>query len=199
MNEFEYVLIDMSPSVGALNQCLLMSSDFFMVPTFPDFFCGQAIHALSSVLPGWHTAIAKFRDVALTYPIPMSPPLFLGVLSQKYRPRMGAPAKSFQRWIDTIGETVIQQLVPELLNVGMAITAGRFAQCVPGGTQFNIANIADFNSLIAQSQKHNVPVFALTDAQIEQQGVVLDKMKENRDTFREVFKKLAADVKCLVA
>jgi len=40
---FDYVLIDMSPSVGALNQCLLMASDYFIVPTSPDFFCMQAI------------------------------------------------------------------------------------------------------------------------------------------------------------
>lgn len=44
---FEYIIIDMSPSVGALNQCLLMSSDYFIVPTSPDFFCAQAIKSLT--------------------------------------------------------------------------------------------------------------------------------------------------------
>ena len=38
-NKIDIVLIDMSPSVGALNQCLLMGSDYFIVPTFPDYFC----------------------------------------------------------------------------------------------------------------------------------------------------------------
>jgi hypothetical protein len=52
-------------------------------------------------------------------------------------------------------------------------------------------NIADFNTLIAQSQKHNTPVFALTDAQIERQGVVLDQMKVNRENFRKTFHDLA--------
>lgn len=187
----------MSPSVGALNQCLLMASDFFVVPTFPDFFCEQAVRSLSTVLPRWHTSIARFRNDALAYPIPASPPLFLGILSQKYRPRSGAPVKSFQKWIDRIKATVDQKLVPALSNIGMTITAQQFAQCVADDTPFNLANIADFNSLIAQSQKHNVPVFALTDAQIEQQGVVLDNMKDNRDTFLQVFNTLAASIECL--
>lgn len=34
---------------------------------------------------------------------------------------------------------------------------------------YNLINIADFNSLIAQSQLHNTPVFLLTQEQIENQ------------------------------
>ena len=55
----------MSPSVGALNQCLLMSSDYFIIPTAPDFFCAQAIKSLSKVLPRWSREIAPFRDESL--------------------------------------------------------------------------------------------------------------------------------------
>ena len=34
----EIVLVDMSPNVGAVNRCILMSSDYFLIPTSPDFF-----------------------------------------------------------------------------------------------------------------------------------------------------------------
>ena len=34
----DYILIDMSPSLGSINQNLLMTSDFFIVPTTADFF-----------------------------------------------------------------------------------------------------------------------------------------------------------------
>src|SRR5207248_1641875 len=33
------IIVDMSPSVGALNECLLMGSDYFIVPTSPDYYC----------------------------------------------------------------------------------------------------------------------------------------------------------------
>jgi hypothetical protein len=35
--------------------------------------------------------------------------------------------------------------------------------------------------LIAQSQKHNFPLFSLPDAQIEKVGIILKTMKESRD------------------
>ncbi|WP_085674720.1 MULTISPECIES: hypothetical protein [unclassified Pseudomonas] len=60
-----------------------------------------------------------------------------------------------------------------------------------------MANISDFNSLIAQAQKHNVPVYALTDEQIEQGGNILDNMKVSRDEFAKPFEGLADTVRAL--
>lgn len=191
---FDYVLVDMSPSVGALNECLLMSSDYFIVPTAPDFFCAQAIKSLTNVIPRWNTEIAAFRDNGIVYSFPMSPPKFIGFISQKYRPRNGAPAKSFQKWIDTIKDEVANSLIPVLSKINMSVDQNVFAANVVADEPFNLANISDFNSLIAQSQKHNVPVFALTDAQIEQNGTILENMSESRDKFRKSFSQLANEV-----
>lgn len=193
-HDFDYVIIDMSPSVGALNQCLLMSSDYFIVPTSPDFFCAQAIKSLSNVMPRWNDQIEPFRSTNVDYRFPASPPKFLGFISQRYRPRGGAPAKSFQRWIDVIKTSVETELAPTLEPINMSIPLETFSSCITGGEPYNLANIADFNSLIAQSQKHNVPIFALEDSQIEQSGVILAKMKESRDAFRGVFDTLASEV-----
>lgn len=192
--DFEYIIIDMSPSVGALNQCLLMSSDYFIVPTSPDFFCAQAIKSLSRVVPSWNDEIRPFRDASIMCKFPENPPKFLGFISQRYRPRGGAPAKSFQRWIDIIKQTVNTQFLPVLQPLQMAIAIEDFNRCILSDEPFNLANVADFNSLIAQSQKHNVPIFALSDTQIEQSGVILESMKESRDNFKNVFSTLAEGV-----
>jgi chromosome partitioning protein len=191
---FDYTLVDMSPSVGALNECLLMSSDYFIVPTAPDFFCAQAIKSLTNVIPRWNVEISVFRDDSIVYPFPKNPPKFIGFLSQKYRPRNDSPAKSFQRWIDIIKKEVTQSLIPALTPVGMTIDQSIFTANVAADEPFNLANISDFNSLIAQSQKHNVPVFALSDVQIEQSGTVLENMSESRNRFRETFFQLATEV-----
>lgn len=79
----------------------------------------------------------------------------------------------------------------------MTISAEQFAENTNSTDAFNLANIADFNSLIAQSQKYNVPVFALNDAQIEQVGVILEGMRESRDRFRGVFEELAENIHSL--
>lgn len=193
-NKVDVVIVDMSPSVGALNQCFLMGSDYFIVPTSPDYYCNQAISSLSRVLPRWNVSVNGFRSKQLLYPFPDAPPRFCGIISQRYRPRSGSPAQSFQQWIDIIKETVLKELVPALTANGMAISVAEFNASKPADTPYNLVNIADFNSLIAQSQKHNVPIFALRDNQIEQAGVILQTMKESRDRFRTCFETLASSV-----
>lgn len=193
-NDIDIVLIDMSPSVGALNQCFLMGSNYFIVPTFPDYYCDQAILSLSRIIPKWNNLVNPFRNSSLTYHFPSTPPKFLGIISQRFRPRSGSPAASFQRWIDQIKLTVDKHLVPSLAAIGMTISKNEFNAANPGDSPYNLANIPDFNSLIAQSQKHNTPVFALSDSQIEQQGMVLETMKANRHNFKETFIQLAKTV-----
>lgn len=190
-NDFDYVLIDMSPSVGALNQCLLMSSDYFIVPTAPDFFCAQAIKSLTKVIPRWNEEVSQFRKKTLNFRLPDAPPKFIGFLSQKYRPRNSMPAQSFQKWIDIIQKEVSDSFVPELEKINMSISKDEFNKFISSKELFNIANISDFNSLIAQSQKNSVPVFALTDEQIDQSGTVLQSMTTSRDSFKLVFKEMA--------
>jgi hypothetical protein len=60
-----------------------------------------------------------------------------------------------------------------------------------------LINISDFNSLIAQSQKHNAPVFALSDDQIEQSGIILERMKSSREDFRKAFAALAQTIESI--
>jgi cellulose biosynthesis protein BcsQ len=193
-NNLDAVIIDMSPSVGALNQCLLMGSDYFIVPTSPDYYCNQAISSLSRVLPRWNTGVSLFRTPTLLYPFPVAPPKFCGIISQRYRPRLGNPAHSFQQWIDVIKHTVLNELVPVLVSNRMTVSVQEFNAASPSDSPYNLINIADFNSLIAQSQKHNTPVFALSDQQIEQVGIILTTMKESRDAFKACFDALANSI-----
>ncbi|MCL1154800.1 cellulose biosynthesis protein BcsQ [Shewanella chilikensis] len=193
--KFDYILVDMSPSVGTLNQCILMGSDYFIVPSAPDFFCAQAIKSLSNVLPKWNSDIIQFRNSELKYGFPEMPPVFIGNISQKYRPRNGSPAKSFQLWIDVINADIIKSLVPALQACNMTLSLEEFESRVGIVTEpFNLANISDFNSLIAKSQEHNVPVFALTEEQIDQVGKVLETMIQSRNDFKKAFVKLATAV-----
>ena len=79
----------------------------------------------------------------------------------------------------------------------MCITVQQFNSSAPADTPYNLANIADFNSLIAQSQKHSTPIFALNDAQLKQVGVVLETMKKSRDDFAVTFDALAKSVETI--
>ena len=59
----DIVLVDMSPSLGAVNQNLLTTSDYFLVPMHPDYFAIMAIESLSSVLPKWKKSRCPHLDM----------------------------------------------------------------------------------------------------------------------------------------
>ena len=63
---------------------------------------------------------------------------------------------------------------------------------------YNLINIADYNSLIAQSPENNTPVFLLTQEQVKQGGVIWINMKKNRDDFYQTFEKLADEIICMM-
>ncbi|MDN5793473.1 MAG: AAA family ATPase, partial [Brevibacterium aurantiacum] len=49
----EYVLIDLSPGLGSMNQNLVMTSNYFAIPASPDVFSVMAMESLARVLPRW--------------------------------------------------------------------------------------------------------------------------------------------------
>ncbi len=195
---FDYILIDMSPSVNSTNANLLMQSDYFIVPCSPDYFCNMAIDSLSRVIPTWNKTYENlkshhiFKDAI--YKLPSSKPKFIGTILQRYRPRNGDPARSFQQWIDRINYNVNTNLVPVLKANNMIIGEDAFNNSSSPEEPYNIINISDFNGLIAQSQKYNVPIFTLTSKQIEQVGRILENMENSRDDFHKTFTQLALTI-----
>ena len=186
----DYVLIDMSPSLGSINQNILMTSDFFIVPMAPDYFSVMAINSLASVLPRWASWAKQARLLPTlqnaTYPFPQNNPKFLGTIVQKYRQRSGVPSAAFQKWIDDIVVGVKEKLIPALSNSNMMLPATAYGET---GIECRkpLMQMSDFNSLIAMSQKHKAPVFLLSDEQLEQTGVVLANTKTSMNQFSKLF------------
>lgn len=191
----EYVLVDMSPSISATNANILMQSDYFIVPCAPDYFCYMAVEALVSIFPMWCKTYKKMRENEIfrsaVYRMKDNPPVFLGTIQQRYRPRNGGPSRAFAEWINDINQQVSSQLMPVLREHGMVLTENEYSLCED---PYNLINIADFNSLIAQSQEHNTPVFLLTKTQVNQTGVIWETMRKSRDDFYSTFEALAGKI-----
>ena len=191
----DYILVDMNPSLGSINQNILMTSDYFIVPSSPDFFSVMAIDSLALTLPRWRawSIAAQSNPVlqAATYPYPKKHPRLLGTIIQKYRPRKGAPTEGFQTWIDDINSRVSTRLVPALAPIGMTLDAAAYDVVPSLRPSLCLALIADFNTLIAKSQEHTTPVFALTDEQLGHVGTVLESDQKKRAEFLAAFNVLA--------
>ena len=195
----DYVLIDMSPSLGAINQNFLMSSDCFIVPAAPDYFSVMAIDSLATILPKWIEWAKKAGELetlkTASYPFPQFNLKFLGTVVQRYRPRNGKATVGFQTWIDQINERVTNKLAPALAARGATFLPATYkAADVDASKGFCLAEIADFNSLITTSQTNQTPVFALDDAMFGHVGTVLARDISKREEFKKLFETLASRV-----
>lgn len=192
MQNIDYMLLDLSPSIGGLNQLALMGSDFFIVPTSPDYFCLQAIHSLSKKIKEWHTEIALFKEIT-NLPI-KNHPIFLGTIQQRFRLRNSAPTKAFEKWIDQIRVKVNEVLIPQLNTIHCAIEENFFREVITNHQPYDLAQIPDFNTLIAISQKCQKPVFLLDEEDLKnanQFGQAEETSKKKIQDFKLLFEELA--------
>lgn len=190
----DYILIDMSPSLGSINQNLLMTSDFFLVPTTADFFSVMAIDSLSKVLPKWHSWAKLASSLQIlkeaNYPFPDVNLRFLGTIVQNYRIIRGKETAAFQTWIQKIEQVVANKLKPTLSQNSMLLEDQIYTQ--QGiESDFTLTKISNFNSLIALSQEHQTPIYDLTPQQLGQTGIVLENNQRKQDEFRQTFSGLA--------
>lgn len=193
----DIVIVDMSPSLGAVNQNLLITSDLFLVPMHPDYFSNMAIKSLSNVLPkwkAWGTAASQLTVLQeAEYPFPQINPKYLGYIVQKYRPRGGYPSRAFQEWIDLLENAVEETFIPALSNCDLMLDDSIY-DAAGYNSREPILQMPDFNSLIARSQEHRVPIFELTPAQLEQAGSVLATTQASQRAFFELFEMAASRV-----
>lgn len=57
---YDYIFIDMAPSASnILNAMLVCSSDYFLVPVFPNFFSLQAVNNLADIFDTWISIFKK--------------------------------------------------------------------------------------------------------------------------------------------
>ena len=200
-HEAEYVIIDMSPGLGPINQNLMATSDYFIVPTAPDFFSVMAIDSLARVLPRWrdwaNRAAAMPVLQAADYPFPQPKAKMLGAIVQNFRPRGGAPASSFQRWIDELAVAIRERLVPAAKEADLLLDESQYQASDISAQSLIMVQIPDFNSLVALSQEVQKPVFAIDEEDTGRGGVVLEGMLRNRDQFDGLFNDLAQRVLAL--
>ena len=158
------VVIDLNPGVSAINQTLLFSSNYFIVPCGVDYFSKQAVLSLANVLPNWCNWDVKAKDFFKdsVYPLPDFRSKFLGYTINNYNVKNKKPAKAVQIVVDEIDSDVKNILVPNLLKTDNSVER----------EEYRIAEIKNFNTLQQVSHKVNKPVFLLTEKDTGNSGTV---------------------------
>ncbi|MBN2639953.1 MAG: AAA family ATPase [Bacteroidales bacterium] len=192
----EYVLIDLNPSLSAVNQDLLITSDYFIIPTSTDYFSVQSIRSLASKLPEWEMWAKKAREVFKEsfYPLPLNTPKFLGFTCNKFNLQGGGrPQENQRQMMDRIGKAIDDIFVPNLRAAGMLIDERLYKQYPrqlrSTQSKYCLAEFSDYNKLNVISQQKGIPLYDVTNYDVRE-----DNQRLTRDWFKDLYDYFANEI-----
>jgi chromosome partitioning protein len=178
----DFVLIDLNPSLSAINQDLLVSSDYFIIPTSTDYFSVQSIRSLATKLPEWENWAKRARQLFKEsyYPLPFNTPKFLGFTCNKFNLQSGGkPQENHRQMMDRIGKSIDDLLVPNLKAVGMLLEDNYYRQYhkQTRNTQskYCLVEFSDYNKLSVISQQKNIPLYEVSNSELLDNQVTTKK------------------------
>lgn len=188
-DKYDFVFIDVGPSLGVLNRLVLLFTDGFIMPTSSDIFCLRAVDNISKAIEQWIQTFKKLqekyddnkghyyqldnRDVEVN-------PMFLGYVNQQYTSRTRGGTRQAVKAYDEI----ISQM-PKLVNEKMSKYYPRNID----KEHLKIGEIPNFNSLIPMSQSAHKPVF-----QLSSHDGVLGAHFAKVDEYQEVMKGIVSNI-----
>lgn len=191
-HEFDYVIIDVGPSAGALTRSCFLAADLFLVPVVPDRFNFQAIGSLRAIISKWireHAGIiADFKQLGLN--VAEGKPQFRGVVMQRYQRYGGSAKPAFRHWMDRIPQRVVSELLPAIVEAA-GTKEVVWAEC---WTEPVAVEIPEFASLGPMMLTRGKPVWALTKEETGWAGSVWNEREAEMKAFGARFAALAARV-----
>lgn len=191
-NDYDYVIFDVGPSLGAINRAILLSCDYFLMPMSSDIFCLKAVENIASSLSKWkkdlEEGLVKYEKESrkeLTVLVNKSKPdvKFIGYVIQQYTKKTveGSvrPVKAYEKIIVQTPQLVSEQFERFYID-GVKNT-------------LKLGEIANYNSLIPMSQSANKPIFELTG----KDGVVgahFTKVKEYENDIDTIVNNLLKNI-----
>lgn len=160
-DKYDFVFVDVGPSLGVLNRLVLLFTDCFIMPTSSDIFCLRAVNNISTAIEQWVTTFNNLQQkyynkkecyYRLNKEDVWVKPLFLGYVNQQYTSRTrGGKRQAVKAYDEIISK------MPELVNEKMS----KYYPREINTEHLNVGEIPNFNSLIPMSQSAHKPVFLL--------------------------------------
>lgn len=181
LDDYDLVLFDVSPSLGAINRSIFLAVDYFLSPMSIDIFSLKAFENIATWIDDWEkdweNGLTNAKNKDRIPDLSNSQAKFLGYVTQQYLAKKDA---SGTRRAVQAYET-IRQDIDHVIEQSFGDRA--FAKPYEMGTVPNLF------SLIPMSQSKNSPVFELTS----RHGIVgahFAKVKDARKIFGTVAKNM---------
>ena len=175
------VLVDVGPSLGAINRSALIATDFVIVPLAADLFSRQGLRNLGPALRRWRSDWKKRRDNWDThsFQLPEGRMDPIGYLIQQHGVRLNRPVKAYDRWARQMPAEYAARVLNEQRTSAPSEADDRNA----------IATVKHYRSLVPLAQEARKPIFALAPAD----GAIGSHATAARDAFRD-FEQLAREI-----
>jgi len=190
---YDYIFIDVGPSLGAINRAILIGSDFFVVPMSSDIFSLMAIKNISLSLTKWKRALEKGladyeTEEGVCYDLngkPVSWSLsFAGYVTQQYTAKtvegQRRPVKAYEKIIRRIPKQIKEELIEKFSKL-------------PSGSKYKLGEIPNLHSIVPMSQTANSPIFKLK----AKDGVVgshFAKVNEAEEIYKNISRALMSNI-----
>jgi len=158
LDQYDFVLVDMGPSLGALNRSVLLAVDYFLMPLSVDIFSLMAVENIIKSFENWKKSLEEAivrhsEEEEYTFQIQGADVhwnlKFLGYVMQQYRTKtkggVRQPVQAFERIIEK-QKTEINNLC-EFFEVSTV--------------DVDLGVIPTLSSVVPLSQQAHAPIFAL--------------------------------------
>ena len=170
----DIVLVDVGPSLGAINRSALIATDFVAVPLAPDLFSWQGLRDLGPTLRRWRADWRRCLDnrAEPDFDLPAGNMQPIGYLIQQHGVRLSRPVKAYDRW----ARRMPAEYSRSVLNEEAAAAASD-----PQADEHCIATVKHYRSLIPLAQDARKPIFSLSAGD----GALGSHAVAARDAFRD--------------
>jgi cellulose biosynthesis protein BcsQ len=153
--EADFVLLDVGPSLGALNRAALLSCDAVAFPMAPDLFSLQGLKNAGPTIRewrrDWHTVRSRHLQSRPQADLPPHDFQPIGYIVQQHLARVDRPVAGYARWAAQIPEVFHEHILEE---TGVSIQEfDQDPQC--------IGKLKHFASLVPIAQVARKPLFDL--------------------------------------
>jgi cellulose biosynthesis protein BcsQ len=174
----DLVLVDVGPSLGALNRAALVACDFVIMPLGADLYSIQGLRNLGPTLSQWRSGWKKRlqqEPIPPDLPRPTGDMRPVGYVVLQHAVRMDRPVKAYQRWVERIPKVYHDSILREPPG-----------DPIPDPDPQRLATLKHYRSLMPLAQDAHKPMFLLRPAD----GAIGGHSEAVLDCYRD-FRELA--------
>ena len=179
------VLVDIGPSLGAINRSALIATDFVVVPLAADLFSRQGLRNLGPTLRRWRKDWKQRRKNwkernknphQSVFTLPNGGMKPVGYLIQQHGVRLNRPVMAYDRWARQMPNEYKRHVLGQRTD-----TQSKTSDC--------IATVKHYRSLVPLGQNARKPIFRLSVAD----GAFGSHAAASREAFAD-FKELSQEI-----